>query len=29
MIVPGSKRFDFKTSMHLSRFGFFIARMLG
>ncbi len=27
-IVPGSRRFDFKTSMHFSRFGFFISRML-
>jgi hypothetical protein len=27
-IVLGSKRFDFKTSTHLSRFEFFITRML-
>jgi hypothetical protein len=29
VIVLGSKRFDFKTSTHFSKFGFFIARMLG
>jgi hypothetical protein len=28
-IVPGWRRFDFKTSTHFSKFGFFIARMLG
>jgi hypothetical protein len=28
-IVLGSRRFDFKTSTHFLKFGFFIARMLG
>jgi hypothetical protein len=29
VIVPGSRRFDFKMNTHFSKFGFFIARMLG
>jgi hypothetical protein len=29
VLEEGSRKFDFKTSTHFSKFGFFIARMLG